>query len=416
MPHSPNKRLPRYDVVTIGARDYYQVAIALEKAGRLHKAVTDFYTPDWLRHRISKRWNERLSSRYARSFWPTALLSALLKPGLHNRARKRWVDDLFGFVAAILCFLGPNRAIVYSYFLHGFTSFYRMIGRRPDALICFQVHPTPWFIHRVIAADVAAFSSIRPIRFLEDFEDILDEKDIADVRRALAMCDRVICASGVTRRSVEEGTDLALPFDIIPYGSKLLEHSDVDPSRFWGAERRIRLLTVCQLTQRKGMHWAFEALKRLPPEIRDRFEHVIVSHVGDPVIADMVAPGTRMLQRLTEAELSALMASADLFLMPSVIEGFGLVYVEAMSVGTPIVWTENTGPADMCRDGVHGYQVAPSSLEATDALLRRIAAEPTALAAMRADCLAIARKLNWDAFTDGVRASVAALDRQPTGG
>lgn len=411
MPENSTKKLPRYDVVTIGARDYYQVAIALKDAGRLHKAVTDFYTPDWLRRRISKRWSAQLPSRHARSFWPTALLSALLKPGLHNRARKRWVDDLFGFVAAILCFLGPNRAVVYSYFLHGFTSFYRLIGRRPAALVCFQVHPTPWFIHRVIAADVAAFAAVRPIRFLEDFEDILDEKDIVDIKRALTMCDRVICASGVTRRSVEEGTDLDLPFDIIPYGSKLLERSDVDPGRFWGEERRIRLLTVCQLTQRKGMHWVFEALKRLPPELADRFELVIVSHVGDPAIADMVPPGTRVLKRLSEAELSALMASADLFVMPSVIEGFGLVYVEAMSVGTPIVWTENTGPADMCRDGVHGYEVMPSSLAAIEALLRRIAADPDALAAMRPHCVAMAKQLNWAAFTDGVRASIAALDR-----
>lgn len=411
MPDRSPRRPPRYDVVTIGARDYYQVAIALEQAGRLHKAVTDFYTPDRLRGRISKRWAERLSSRHVRSFWPTALLSALLKPGLHNRARKRWVDDLFGFVAAIFCFLGPNRAIVYSYFLHGFTSFYRMIGRRPASLICFQVHPTPWFIHRVISADLAAFSAIRETRFLEDFEDVLDEKDIADIKRALAMCDRIICASGVTRRSVEEGTDFEAPFDVIPYGSKLLEHSDVDPRQFWGNEKRIRLLTVCQLTQRKGMHWVFEALKRLPSEISDRFEHVIVSHVGDPAIADMAPSGTRTLQRLTEAELSALMASADLFLMPSVIEGFGLVYVEAMSVGTPIVWTENTGPADMCKDGVHGYQVKPSSLEAIEALLRRLVAEPEALAAMRPHCIAIARQLNWAAFTDGIRASVEALDR-----
>ena len=411
MPDRSTQRLSRYDVVTIGARDYYQVAIALQKAGRLRKAITDFYTPDWLRHRIGKRWSEELSSRHARSFWPTAVLSALLKPGLHNRARKRWVDDLFGFVAAILCFFGPNRAIVYSYFLHGFTSFYRLIGRRPASLICFQVHPTPWFIHRVIAADVAAFSTIRETKFLEDFEDVFGERDMADIRRALAMCNRVICASGVTRRSVEEGTDFRLPFDIIPYGSKLLGHSDIDPTRFWSGERKIRILSVCQLTQRKGMHWVFEALKRLPSDISDRFDHVIVSHVGDPVVAEMAPAGTRMLSRLTEAELSALMASADLFLMPSVIEGFGLVYVEAMSVGTPIVWTDNTGPADMCKDGVHGFEVEPSSLEAIEGLLRRIVAEPGALAAMRPHCVAMARQLNWAAFTDGVRASVAALDR-----
>ena len=61
----------------------------------------------------------------------------------------------------------------------------------------------------------------------------------------------------------------------------------------------------------------------------------------------------------------------------------------------------------MCSDGVHGYQVPPSSLEAIEDLLRRIAAEPDALAAMRPHCVETARQLNWDAFKEGIRAAVS---------
>lgn len=399
----------RFDVVTIGARDYYQVAIALHEAGLLGHFITDFYTPTRLQGRVAKRWVPALPARVTRSFWPWAWLSLKIDASTPSRARKVLVDDMFGFVAGMRNYFGSRNAIVYSYFLHGFVSFYRMIGKRPNKLVCFQVHPTPWFINRVIHDDVDRFSAIRNVRFQEDYEEGFGDKEIAEYRAALSWCDKVICASDVTRRSVVEGPTETGSFAIVPYGSKLLPHATADLSRFWSKPGAIRLLTVCQLTQRKGMHWAFEAMRSLPLEVRARFEWVVVANRRDAAIAELAPDNVSFHRGLSDEELSALMASASLFVMPSLIEGFGLVYVEALSVGTPIVWTENTGPADMCRDGVHGHQVKAGSLEDLVALFGRIAAAPQALADMRPACAEIARSLSWEAFRRGIVDAVREL-------
>jgi len=396
-----------YDVVAIGMRDYYQVALALQEAGRLGKLITDFYTPDQLRSKVGKRWTEALSSKATRSIWPTALLSKLLTATKFNRARMTFVDDLFGFVAGAFTYLGCNRAVVYSYFLHGFVSFYRLIGKRPTDLVCFQVHPSPWFINRLMSQDAEAFEPIARVSFLEDIEAAFTEKDMTNYRRALSYCRKVVCASSVSRRSIADATDIDI--DVVPYGSKIESFSTGASCDEWANDGRIRLLSVCQLVQRKGMHWAFAAMAQLDPALQSKFEWIVVANFVDPQIAALAPHNVRFLTGLSDEMLSALMGSADLFLMPSILEGFGLVYIEALSAGTPVVYTDNTGPADFCTEGQHGMCVAYSSIDGPTTLFQSVLANPDALAAMRPACTSKARELTWPAFRAAIRSSILGV-------
>ncbi len=52
-----------------------------------------------------------------------------------------------------------------------------------------------------------------------------------------------------------------------------------------------------------------------------------------------------------------MMARADVFALPSAPEGFGLVHLEAMTQGTPVIGCLDQGPADFIEDGVSGYLV-----------------------------------------------------------
>ena len=53
----------KYNVVAFGARDYYQVALALDENNKLNKLITDFYCPDFLRRILRKRFNIRFNKR-----------------------------------------------------------------------------------------------------------------------------------------------------------------------------------------------------------------------------------------------------------------------------------------------------------------------------------------------------------------
>ncbi len=78
------------------------------------------------------------------------------------------------------------------------------------------------------------------------------------------------------------------------------------------------------------------------------------------------------------ADATALMAAADLFVLPSLAEPFGLVLLEAMALGRPVVATRAGGPLEIVVEGETGFLVPPSSPEALADAVKRLIAGPAA--------------------------------------
>lgn len=66
---------------------------------------------------------------------------------------------------------------------------------------------------------------------------------------------------------------------------------------------------------------------------------------------------------MPRAELLEVMKQVDLFVFPSVAEGFGLVIGEAMACGVPVLTTKNTGGPKLITDGVEGWCVNAREVE-----------------------------------------------------
>jgi len=106
----------KYNVVCFGARDYYQVVLALDQNNILNKLVTDFYCPDFLRRVINKRYNVKIKSKKTFSIFIFFILNKIFSK---NPIIQQYSDFLFGFLSAIYTYFGTNKAIVYSYYLSG---------------------------------------------------------------------------------------------------------------------------------------------------------------------------------------------------------------------------------------------------------------------------------------------------------
>jgi glycosyltransferase involved in cell wall biosynthesis len=61
--------------------------------------------------------------------------------------------------------------------------------------------------------------------------------------------------------------------------------------------------------------------------------------------------------------LQELFKSSSLFAMPSLVEGFGQVYLEALAHGYPVLGTPNTGLPDLCGDNDVIWQVEPGQID-----------------------------------------------------
>jgi glycosyltransferase involved in cell wall biosynthesis len=133
--------------------------------------------------------------------------------------------------------------------------------------------------------------------------------------------------------------------------------------------RPLRLLLVGNAFLRKGTHYLIEAFSRIDDPkaelwIRGEVPIEYRRRITDPRISLIPAVSFEKLQQLYR--------DATLFCLPSVDEGFGMVALEALSYGLPVIYTDHCGVADVLTPSV-GVRVPIRSPEAIASAVRTIA-------------------------------------------
>ncbi len=131
-----------------------------------------------------------------------------------------------------------------------------------------------------------------------------------------------------------------------------------------GRPGRPFVFAVGRVVEKKGFDLLLRAYAAVPPE-RRRLDLVIG---GDgaareglvQLAADLgVSSQVHFPGRLSREEVARAMAEAELFVMPSRLEPFGIVVLEAWRAGTAVVATRHGGPPELIADGVDGLLVDP---------------------------------------------------------
>ncbi|BCL23831.1 glycosyltransferase [Streptomyces tuirus] len=144
---------------------------------------------------------------------------------------------------------------------------------------------------------------------------------------------------------------------------------------------RHRLLACGRLVPRKGYDQAVRALARIPdtelliaggPPAGLLDEDPEAQRLRRLARSAGVADRVRMLGAVDPAAMPALIGSADLVLCTPVYEPFGIVPLEAMACGVPVVATDVGGHRDSVADGVTGRLVAPQDPGAVAAVVREL--------------------------------------------
>ena len=184
---------------------------------------------------------------------------------------------------------------------------------------------------------------------------------------------------------------LAERISLLPYGVDLERFRPrADPAR----DGPLRLLFVGQLSQRKGLSYLLEALRRLPPG------SCRATLVG-PLVAEpaALAPYAGLFEHrpaVPHHEVHGLFAAADLFVYPSLHEGSALAIYEALASGLPVVCTPASG--SVVQEGVEGLLVPPADAEALAAAIVALAADEPRRLAMAAAARRRAEDFGWDAY------------------
>lgn len=211
---------------------------------------------------------------------------------------------------------------------------------------------------------------------------------------------RWLCISETTRRKAREQGGWDLPDSDVC-------HSGIDPSRFEPAGPRERwegrLLYAGRLDPRKGVATAIRALADLPADITldlvgtGRDEDVAA--LREAAAAAGVTERVRFRPQVPHDALRDVYAGADVVLFPvEWEEPWGLVPIEAMSVGRPVIATGTGGSGEYLRDGVNCLTFPPGDATRLAAAVRRIAADPALRARLHEGGTATARTYTQEAF------------------
>ena len=165
------------------------------------------------------------------------------------------------------------------------------------------------------------------------------------------------------------------------------------------AERhsKLRVLFVGALTQGKGLAYLLRALHQVDSLVEVT---LIGSRVGTCTELDEALALYRYIPTLPHSQVLAEMERHDVLVFPSLTEGYGLVILEALSRGLPVITTRNTGGPEVIRDGREGYFVPIRSVDAIAEKLAQLAGDSDLLEAMSAAALERAQECTWQKYRE----------------
>lgn len=184
--------------------------------------------------------------------------------------------------------------------------------------------------------------------------------------------------------------------------------------------RRRRLVSIGRLVERKGIGNVITALAQLPEDVelvvgggaepRRLWNDADVRRLGTHARREGVADRVTFVGRVGRADVAPLLRSADVAVCVPWYEPFGIVPLEAMACGVPVLGSAVGGLLDTVVDGVTGLHVPPRQPEAIAAALRLLLddvplrARLGAAGAVRAHC-----GYGWDHVARATLAAYRAI-------
>ena len=358
--------------------------------------------PASLRSLLRQRSSPGLPSAHVHNCFVAGFKTLLLDRirGLSFDLRRRAVrsaDATLGRTAGRLAARSGAGLLAYSYFAY---DAFRADGR-PGIL--FQVHPHPLTIRRILTEELAAHPDCAG-SLQQEWELALPEEDFQHLVEEPRLAARFLCASSFTRQSLIEHGAEPSAIRVVPYGVDT-DRFRPDPSRRHAPGSKLQLLFVGRINQRKGIKYLLEALRLL----RTREVHLtICGRVIDGL--DLFRPFASQIDvrpSVGAAELVAAYQSADLFVFPSVAEGFGQVLLESLASGLPILSTTHTAAPDLITSGVEGLIIPPRRPDLLAAQIDWAATHRSELDAMGEQARRRALQFTWGRFRSGIAQAVA---------
>jgi glycosyltransferase involved in cell wall biosynthesis len=378
----------------IGAREHYAVPRALHRRGALDLLLTDAWvTPasplGRLKPSIRARFHAELAT--ARVWGPTlrniAFELRARRAGLRDwplvMARNAWFQR--AAIARLSRFRGdstPRTLMTYSYAALDLLRWARARGWRT---VLGQIDPGP--VEERIVQDLHAQApGLAP-----DWRPAPAHYWSA-WREECVLADRIVVNSEWSKRALLQEGIAGGKVRVIP-----LAHEDHDAAQgfrrtypvSFDHQRPLRVLFLGQINLRKGMGPLLDAVRSLRGH---PIEFIFAGPVQIDVPADLrAAPNVRWVGVVPRGQASAFYRDADVFMLPTFSDGFGLTQLEAQAWRLPVIATRCCG--EVVEDGRNGWVLPDITSDAIASALLGCLADPARLQQI-ADAASVAEQFS----------------------
>lgn len=360
----------------IGARQRYFIPRALDAVGALDLLITDaWYAPGHPLARTGRMQGRFSPALPATRVWAPNLGGLMFEAGQringasaieHMMARNAWFQRV-AVKRLMRVANGPPRVV--SGFSYASRDLFAYAKSRGWTTVLNQIDPGPFEEDLVASLHPDTEVPTWPARYWAEWRA---ETELADVIVVNSEWSRTaLVARGVPDAKIR----------IIPLVYDGIERARVNrayPAAF-SAERPLHVLFLGQVIVRKGVLPLFEAIRRIDPATPIHFD--FVGPVDMPIPDDIAADSRVSLHgSVPQAEADHYYDRADVFILPTYSDGFGVTQVEARARQLPVIASRNCG--DVVRDGVNGLLLDDITPEAIRKALLCCVADPAMLRRM----------------------------------
>jgi len=224
----------------------------------------------------------------------------------------------------------------------------------------------------------------------EGFPAVHDRR-LQQKREEMMLADLVVVASGYVEATIREHCP---DKEIVraPYGV------DVE---FWTpppaakSSQPLRFIYAGQVSLRKGIPWLLDAWTKA--DLRDAELELVGSWALAEGKRSSLPPGVRWIPPCSPQALRDRYWQSDVLVFPSFSDGFGLVLLEAMACGLPVIASERSIGPEIVTSGC-GFLTRPGDLDRLVELLRWFNNHRDDLPAMRREARSQAARCTWDNY------------------
>lgn len=396
---------PRWICAQVGSRENYAIPRVLHAGGRLDTLLTDYWSEGGSvattgpAARLAQRFHPELAdariehlgfSRIAfdlgsrivrRNLWTTVLKrNDWFQRSMLRRLRSRNQNDLRE---------SPGIFFSYSYAALELARFFRELGWK---IILGQIDPG------VREEQIVAAERKRHPEVKSNWTPAPDNY-WSRWKEECTLVDRIIVNSQWSREALIEAGISNDKIRIVPLAHDQPANpppANDYPDAFTD-ERPLRVLFLGQILLRKGAHLIFEAARKL---INSPIEWQFVGPSELSLPADLAESARiKWSGAVSRAETEEMYRSADVFLLPTLSDGFALTQLEAQATRLPILASRFCGA--VVENGVNGLLIDPPSTSRIVATVRYCLEHPSELASFSVNS-GISRAFSFDVLSENL--------------